>query len=103
MPVDRLGEFLDFFHREVAISPVWLCPLRQRDPDRTWDLYVMEPDVVCQRRLLVEVPIAAGAAEGDVNRAIEVEVARLHGRKSLYRRFTTRPTSSGTSTTVPPT
>ena len=85
VPVDRLGEFLDFFHREVAISPVWLCPLRQRDPDRTWDLYVMEPDVTYVNvGFWSSVPIAAGAAEGDVNRAIEVEVARLHGRKSLY-------------------
>ena len=32
VPVDRLAEFLDFFHREVGIEPVWVCPLRQRDP-----------------------------------------------------------------------
>src|SRR3954447_16298268 len=30
VPVDRLPEFLAFFHDEVGISPVWLCPLRQR-------------------------------------------------------------------------
>ena len=35
VPVDRLAEFLDFFHREVGIEPVWMCPLRQRDPDVT--------------------------------------------------------------------
>ena len=44
VPVDRLADFLDFFHREVGIEPVWLCPLRQRDPSRRWPLYELDPD-----------------------------------------------------------
>ena len=27
IPVDRLGEFLDWFDAEVGMRPVWLCPL----------------------------------------------------------------------------
>ena len=32
VPVDRLAEFVAGFQRQVPISPIWLCPLRQRDP-----------------------------------------------------------------------
>ncbi len=85
VPVSRLGEFLEFFHAEVGILPVWLCPLRQRDPSRRWDLYVMEPDTVYVNvGFWASVEIAPGRVEGDVNRAIEREVERLGGRKSLY-------------------
>jgi FAD/FMN-containing dehydrogenase len=85
VPVNRLAEFLDFFHSEVGILPVWLCPLRQRDPSRQWDLYVMSPDAVYVNvGFWASVELADGAVEGDVNRAIELEVERLGGRKSLY-------------------
>ena len=42
IPVDRVPEFLDVFHRDVGISPVWLCPVRLRDV-RTWPLYPLDP------------------------------------------------------------
>jgi FAD/FMN-containing dehydrogenase len=35
VPVERLAEFLEFVHREVGIEPVWVCPLRGRDPSVT--------------------------------------------------------------------
>lgn len=85
VPVERLADFLDFFHREVGILPVWLCPLRQRDRSQRWDLYVMSPETVyVNLGFWASVEIAPGAEEGDVNRAIEIEVERLGGRKSLY-------------------
>ena len=85
VPVGRLAEFLEFFHAEVGILPVWLCPLRQRNPEHRWDLYVMNPDeTYVNVGFWSSVPIKPGAADGDVNRAIEVEVERLGGRKSLY-------------------
>jgi FAD/FMN-containing dehydrogenase len=87
VPVAALPEFLDFFDREVGITPVWLCPLRQRDPARRWSLYEFDPDTT-----YVNVGfwsrVALGAGEspeaGRVNRAIERKVADLQGRKSLY-------------------
>ena len=85
VPVARLADFLEFFHAEVGILPVWLCPLRQRHPGRRWDLYALAPDVTYVNvGFWSSVPIAAGAEHGDVNRAIEVAVQRLGGRKSLY-------------------
>jgi len=85
VPVTRLAEFLEFLHRQTAMEPVWLCPLVQRDARLSWDLYPLEPET-----LYVNVGFWGGAAlprgehEPFHNRAIEREVARLGGRKSLY-------------------
>jgi FAD/FMN-containing dehydrogenase len=85
VPVDALGEFLSFLHRQTEMSPVWLCPLIQRDPSVSWDLYPLDPHTT-----YVNVGFWGGAglppgeSEPFHNRAIEQEVARLGGRKSLY-------------------
>lgn len=87
VPADRLPEFLDFFHREVGIEPIWICPLQQRDPNARWPLYEFDA-----RTLYVNVgfwstvplPDGADPDEGRVNRRIEEVVSELDGRKSLY-------------------
>jgi FAD/FMN-containing dehydrogenase len=82
VPVERLPEFLDFFEREIGISPVWLCPLKARDD---WPLYPLEPG-----RMFVNVgfwssvALSPGQLPEHHNRLIEREVARLDGHKSLY-------------------
>jgi len=88
--VGRAAEFLDFFHTEIGMSPVWLCPLRLRedtadDTEPVWPLYPLKP-----RRLYVNfgfwglVPIRPGGGRTYHNRLIEKEVTRLGGHKSLY-------------------
>ncbi|MDO8308613.1 MAG: FAD-binding oxidoreductase [Actinomycetota bacterium] len=87
VPVGRLAEFLDFFHREVGIEPVWVCPLRQRDPAARWPLYEFDPEVLYVNvGFWSTVPLPDGAQpdEGTVNRRIEQVVTALDGRKSLY-------------------
>lgn len=87
VPVDQLPEFLDFFHREVGIEPVWICPLQQRDPNVVWPLYEFDPE-----RLYVNVgfwstvalPPGMEPEDGHINRLIERKVSELDGRKSLY-------------------
>jgi len=83
IPVGRLVEFLDAFHTDIGIAPVWLCPLRLRG-ERTWPLYPMRTD-----ELYVNVGFWSGVPElpGDPdahNRRIERLVADLGGHKSLY-------------------
>jgi FAD/FMN-containing dehydrogenase len=85
VPASRLAEFLDFLHRQTSMTPVWLCPLVQRDPEVTWDLYPLDPATTYVNVGFwggVELP--DGESEPFHNRAIEQEVARLDGRKSLY-------------------
>ena len=87
VPVERLAEFLDFFHREVGISPVWVCPLRARDPETTWPLYELDGSTTYVNVgfwSTVPVPPGVDPGEGRVNRRIEAVVTDLGGRKSLY-------------------
>ena len=90
IPVGRVADFLGWFDEHVGMRPVWLCPLRLREPAgpgsaRTWPLYPMTPgrDYV-NVGFWGAVPIAPGADDGDLNRAIEREVADSGGHKSLY-------------------
>ena len=87
VPADRLPEFLDFFHAEVGIEPVWVCPLKQRDPDVHWPLYEFDPATTYVNVgfwSTVALPPGAQPADGIVNRRIEAKVTELDGRKSLY-------------------
>lgn len=87
VPVDRLAEFLDFFHREVGIEPVWVCPLKQRDPQARWPLYEFDPEVLYVNVgfwSTVALPDGVEPSAGLVNRRIEEVVTKLDGRKSLY-------------------
>jgi FAD/FMN-containing dehydrogenase len=83
VPLEHCTEFLDWFLAEVPIEPLWLCPLRLRDPGG-WPLYPLRA-----ARTYVNVGFwssvpAAQRAEGRTNRRIERAVSALGGHKSLY-------------------
>ncbi|WP_020670111.1 FAD-binding oxidoreductase [Amycolatopsis nigrescens] len=85
VPLDRAVDFLEFFHREIPISPVWVCPVAQRDGGGGWPLYELEPDVLYVNfGFWSAVPLADGEPQGTHNRMIETTVSDLGGRKSLY-------------------
>ncbi|MFC0508210.1 FAD-binding oxidoreductase [Micromonospora costi] len=90
IPLERTADFLRWFAGNVGMTPVWLCPLRLREPAgpgsaRSWPLYPLRPgqDYV-NIGFWGSVPIAEGAADGDVNRLIERVVSEMGGHKSLY-------------------
>ncbi len=83
IPVGRAAAFLEFFQREIGILPVWVCPIRPRDPAVRWTLYPVQPELYVNFGFWDLVP----ARDGDPwhhNRRIEAVVAELGGRKSLY-------------------
>ncbi len=90
IPVEQTPEFLGWFDEHVGMRPVWLCPLRLREPSgpgsaRRWPSYPLEPGTTYVNvGFWGTVPIAPGAADGDLNRAIEARVTELGGHKSLY-------------------
>ena len=87
VPVDKLPAFLEFFHAEVGIEPIWVCPLKQRDPSARWPLYEFDPEVLYVNVgfwSTVALPEGVDPDEGRVNRRIEEVVTALDGRKSLY-------------------
>ncbi|MDF0532062.1 FAD-binding oxidoreductase [Tsukamurella sp. 8F] len=92
VPIENTTAFLEWFLDEIPIEPIWLCPLRLRDPAppgadavRPWPLYPLEP-----KRTYVNigfwsaVPERPGQVEGRANRLIESKVSELEGHKSLY-------------------
>jgi FAD/FMN-containing dehydrogenase len=82
VPIEATSKFLDVFHRDVGISPVWLCPLRAR---RAWPLYPLEPDqLYVNLGFWSSVPLAPDQPEGYHNRLVEETVSALGGHKSLY-------------------
>ncbi|MEV6365828.1 FAD-binding oxidoreductase [Micromonospora musae] len=90
IPLERTADFLRWFAGTVGMTPVWLCPLRLREPAgpgsaRSWPLYPLRAgqDYV-NIGFWGSVPIAEGAADGDANRLIERVVSELGGHKSLY-------------------
>ncbi|GAB4105877.1 FAD-binding oxidoreductase [Micromonospora taraxaci] len=90
IPLNETADFLRWFASTVGMNPVWLCPLRLREPAgpgsaRSWPLYPLRPgqDYV-NIGFWGSVPIAPGAADGDVNRTIERRVSESGGHKSLY-------------------
>jgi FAD/FMN-containing dehydrogenase len=85
VPLDRAVEFLDFFQREIPISPVWVCPVQQRPQGVSWPLYELDPDALYVNfGFWSAVPLEPGESDGTHNRMIEATVSELGGRKSLY-------------------
>ncbi|MDZ7784200.1 MAG: FAD-binding oxidoreductase [Halioglobus sp.] len=85
IPVDRAPEFLDFFHKEIGINPIWICPMKSYRDDVCFPLFPTNPgtlyinfgfwDVVNSRQ---------SRPAGYLNRKIEQKVQELGGIKSLY-------------------
>jgi FAD/FMN-containing dehydrogenase len=82
IPVERLGEFLDWFDAEVGMRPVWLCPLFA---GKKWPTYPLQPgEVYVNVGFWGNVGVGPDAPEAPRNRAIEAKVHELDGHKSLY-------------------
>jgi FAD/FMN-containing dehydrogenase len=82
IPVERLGEFLDWFDAEVGMRPVWLCPLYA---GKKWPTYPLKPEeVYVNVGFWGNVPVGPDAPNAPRNRAIEAKVHELDGHKSLY-------------------
>jgi len=85
LAVGAAAEFLDFFHAEVGISPVWACPMRLARTDVTWSLYPLDPDTLyINLGFWSTVELPPGRADGHYNRLVEERVSALGGAKSLY-------------------
>ena len=84
VPVERLGEFLDWFDEAVGMRPVWLCPLRLRG-QTSWPSYPLVPGrTYVNVGFWGAVPVGDDAPHRPLNRAIEAKVSELEGHKSLY-------------------
>ena len=85
IPVAKAPAFLEFFQREIGITPIWICPIQVYDPAVRFDLYPMEPDAVYVNFGFWDVVSSREQhPQGYFNRKVEAKVAELGGIKSLY-------------------
>jgi FAD/FMN-containing dehydrogenase len=87
--VDVAGEhapaFLDFFQREIALTPVWICPFRAFDRQHRFPLFPTDPDALYINFGFWDSKFSQTSfPEGHFNRLIEHKLAELGGIKSLY-------------------
>lgn len=85
VPIERVAEFITWFHEHVGIAPIWFCPVKAHDAARRYPLFALEPD-----RLYVNIGFwdvirrREDRPRGYYNRLIEAKVTELGGLKSLY-------------------
>ncbi|MFW0793470.1 FAD-binding oxidoreductase [Gordonia sp. CPCC 205515] len=91
VPIENTTAYVAWFLENVPIEPIWLCPLKLREPAvpgsdtaRPWPLYPLEPHrVYVNVGFWSAVPVTPGDP-GHTNKLIEHKVAELDGHKSLY-------------------
>jgi FAD/FMN-containing dehydrogenase len=85
IPLANAPAFLDFFHREIGITPIWICPFRVYHPEHRFDLYPVDPNTVYVNFGFWDVVSSReGRPPGYYNRKVEAKVTELGGIKSLY-------------------
>lgn len=81
IPITHAQEFLDFFHKEIGILPIWICPIEPRD-NTNWTLYSMKKQLYMNFGFWDFVQTTK--PKGHYNKLIENKVESLKGKKSLY-------------------
>lgn len=85
IPLERAPAFLDSFHRDIGIHPIWICPIRAYRRDRRFGLYPLDPDIIYVNfGFWDSVSSRERFPPGYFNRRIERKVSELGGIKSLY-------------------
>jgi FAD/FMN-containing dehydrogenase len=82
VPAGAVGDFLEFFDREIGLKPVWLCPMRVRREMSLYPMRAGEPWVSVG--FWGPVALRPGQAPDHHNRLVEKEIAAVHGLKPLY-------------------
>lgn len=83
VPIENSEEFISFFHREIGIKPVWVCPTRLHDPKKVYPLYRMDPAKLYMNFGFWDF-IKTKHRDGHYNQMIEKKIRQLKGKKSLY-------------------
>ncbi|HYG55819.1 MAG TPA: FAD-binding oxidoreductase [Burkholderiales bacterium] len=83
IPLARAAEFLDFYARNIALWPQWVCPIGASQ-SRSFTLYPMRSDWYVNFGFWDVKRTKDAHPPGHFNRLIENKVVELGGIKSLY-------------------
>jgi FAD/FMN-containing dehydrogenase len=83
IPIHNCAKFLDFFHKQIGIKPVWICPVAVYDSRVRYDLYTMNPGQLYVNFGFWD-SVKTKEEDGFYNKLVEHEVEKLGGKKSLY-------------------
>lgn len=83
IPIEHCVEFFNFFHKEIGIKPIWICPLQTYNPQVAYSLYPMNPAKLYVNFGFWDV-VPSNKPTGYYNKLIEQKVLELNGKKSLY-------------------
>lgn len=83
IPIEHCAEFLEFFHKEIGIKPVWVCPTQAYNPAVAYSLYPMDVNKLYVNFGFWDV-VPSHRPAGYYNKLIEQKVRELTGKKSLY-------------------
>jgi len=82
IPLARAAEFLDFYAREIALWPQWICPIGPQQG--SFSLYPVRSEWYVNFGFWDVKRTREAHPPGHFNRLIESKVAELGGIKSLY-------------------
>ena len=84
IPLARAAEFLEFYAREIALWPQWVCPIGFRGGEQNFRLYPAKPGFYINFGFWDVKRTKQAHPPGHFNRLIERKVMELGGIKSLY-------------------
>jgi FAD/FMN-containing dehydrogenase len=84
IPLARAAEFLDFYSREIALWPMWTCPIGPQQHSGRFSLYPVRDEWYVNFGFWDVKRTREAHPPGHFNRLIERKVAELGGIKSLY-------------------
>jgi FAD/FMN-containing dehydrogenase len=84
IPLARAAEFLEFYAKEIALWPQWVCPIGFHGAEQKFRLYPAKPGFYINFGFWDVKRTKEAHPAGHFNRLIERKVAELGGIKSLY-------------------
>ena len=84
IPIGRAAEFLDFYAREIALWPQWVCPIGLDSQKQKFALYPLRDELYVNFGFWDVKRTREAHPPGHFNRMVERKVTELGGIKSLY-------------------
>lgn len=83
IPIEHASEFLEFFQREIGITPIWNCPVAAYKPERQFSMFPYQTDKLHINFGFWDM-VPSKMPAGHFNRLVEQKVVACGGMKSLY-------------------